>query len=207
MRDMLFQLELDKRDPRVQRDLEDVHELHRSVWSMFGRCLWVIDRQAAKLTVRHNSGVGIQLTPGYVRTAKCEIEDYSDLAIGDVVGFALAAVPTKKVGTALKNEREAGIRRNGRRVPVDPVEWLRTKLHDNGCELVDLESITRETAHGTRRGSLLTFAGVRYTGWLRIKNIDQLLHSLVLGIGPAKGYGYGLLLLDMRSVWHACVHD
>jgi len=174
---------------------------------MFGRCLWATDRQTAKLIARHNSGVGIKLTPGYVKTAECISEDYSSLGVGDVVGFELTAVPTKKVGTALKSENEQGIRHNGRRMPVDAVKWLRTKAIGIGCELVDIENMTQETVRGTRRGSPLTFASVRYTGWLRIKDADQLLRSLVLGVGPAKGYGFGLLLLDMGGVWHACVHD
>lgn len=183
---MLLRLELNRQDPRVRRDLSDVHELHRSVWSMFGRCLWAVDRRRAVLTVRRSSGVGVTLTPGYVKTAKCIVEDYSILKPDDVLGFRLTATPTKK--------------QDGRRVPADPTGWLHRKAPEFGCEVLGIKSIARETVHGRRQGALLTFVSVTYAGWLRIRDTDRLIHGLIRGVGPAKGYGHGLLLLDMRGI-------
>lgn len=124
------------------------------------------------------------------------------LRSGQRLRFRLQANPTKKIETTTKEERLAGApKRNGRRVPVPSNgsqlrDWLETRADRCGFDLADHLTIetgyvyvnkTHEATGGHRLRSVV------YEGVLRITDMDRFASAMACGIGPAKGFGFGLL--------------
>ncbi|MCX7963084.1 MAG: type I-E CRISPR-associated protein Cas6/Cse3/CasE [Candidatus Sumerlaea chitinivorans] len=124
---------------------------------------------------------------------------------GQKLRFRLEANPTKKVGTIAKSERErmesmglslpAG--RHGRRVPADPSEWIRERADQHGFRLLDEPTIQTgwmlvraDNGHGKPDTKLFS---ARYDGTLEVTDPIRFKDAVVKGIGPAKGFGFGLL--------------
>lgn len=116
--------------------------------------------------------------------------------------FRLQANPTKKIETRTKEERLAGApKRNGRRVPVPSNDgqlrdWLGSRADRCGFDLADHLTIktgfvyvnkTHEATGGHRLRSVV------YEGVLRVTDTDRFANAMACGIGPAKGFGFGLL--------------
>lgn len=117
-------------------------------------------------------------------------------AAGQLFRFRLMANPTRKVETKTGPD---GRRRNGKRVPVfahQLLDWLARRAERAGFAL-DADSVTVQAGYvyvgkaGNGAGERLRSA--RYDGTLRITNVARFGDALAGGIGPAKGYGFGLL--------------
>ena len=114
--------------------------------------------------------------------------------------FSLLANPTRKV----RAENEDGSRRkNGRRVPLtrreDLVGWLCGKAEQGGFT-IDAESVrviprAREFFHKDKR-SHGTHAAVEFQGALTVTDPALFRATVAAGIGSAKAFGFGLLVLD-----------
>ena len=112
--------------------------------------------------------------------------------------FRLCANPTKKTGTTLKSERENGLKRNGRRVPLgegEALSWLRRKLTEAGAEVVECRVKRRYEKTGYRQGKRISFLSMDFVGRLWIRDLSTFQEAPRKGFGPAKAYGHGLLLL------------
>lgn len=139
---------------------------------------------------------------------------YGGLKNGALLVFSLKANPTRKTGSSLKSEREAGLpRSNGRRAFLvgeeEQAAWLRRKGEQHGFEVLsagvdeavpDVAIASGERVLGHRSSTAgasgdLTFGAVTFHGRLRIVNRERFLQALAVGIGPGKAYGFGLLLL------------
>lgn len=225
----LSRLILDPRSPAVRRDLADRNGLHRSVMCAFPAVEGDDARGRLEVLFRIESGddgrglrlfvqsAGIpdwsRLSHGYLLSVPenpaCRPLEaaYERLNDGAVLSFTLAANPTRKVGTTLKSEREAGRKENGKRVPIrDPlqqVEWLVRKGERGGFELLVSErsgspnvALREEPmVRGRRSGAGLSLCCVVYQGHLRISNREAFLETLRGGLGPGKAYGLGLMLI------------
>ncbi|MHB0979854.1 MAG: type I-E CRISPR-associated protein Cas6/Cse3/CasE [Thermoleophilia bacterium] len=234
----LSRLMLDSRSPAVRRDLADRHGLHRSVMCAFPDVEGDEARGRLGVLFRIESGDGGRGLRLYVQSA--EVPDWSRLSEGyllsvpenpacrpleaayeclkdgAVLSFTLAANPTRKVGTTLKSEREAGHKENGKRVPIrDPlqqVEWLVRKGEQGGFELLpserngspDVALREEPMVRGRRSGTGLSLCCVVYRGHLRISNREAFMETLRGGVGPGKAYGLGLMLIaPAHSLGHA----
>jgi len=122
-----------------------------------------------------------------------------ELAAGMPLRFSLRANVTKKVDTKSVD----GVRRNGRRVSLqtdaERLAWLQRKGTQHGFDIalpaMDV-SIAREgRAHGQRGGKELTFDTTRFSGTLVVRDVGAFGTGIAHGIGPAKAYGCGLLLI------------
>lgn len=225
----LSRLMLDPRSPAVRRDLADRHGLHRSVMCAFPDVEEDEARSRLGVLFRIESGDGGRELRLYVQSTEAPDwsrlpEDYllgvpenpacrpleaahERLQEGTTFAFTLTANPTRKVGTTLKSEREAGCKKNGRRAPIrDPlqqIEWLVRKGEQGGFELLPSDRTglpdvaVREEAmiRGRRSGSGVSFSGVVYQGHLRISNREAFMETLRGGVGPGKAYGLGLMLI------------
>ena len=141
-------------------------------------------------------------------------ERYASLSAGRILRFRLRANATEKRGTALKSERQAGEHRNGRRVPLpqeELVAWLIRKGEVSGFRPVEVAARRGELpapavrtlrppdVHGWRRSvdgapaRRLSFSPALFEGILEVTDPDRFKSALERGIGPAKGYGFGLL--------------
>lgn len=137
---------------------------------------------------------------------------------GQRLRFRLRANPTKKVGTWSKAERLATDRnthtKNGHRLALlreeEQLTWLLHKAEPGGFRIPGqwIHQSDRKVAnfrveitpegwlhcgkHGHNEGRLFS---VRFEGLLEVTDPDRFAQTLAEGIGPAKGFGFGLLSL------------
>ena len=121
---------------------------------------------------------------------------------GQLLRFRLEANPTKRLRKDSQNERGEPIGEKwiGKRVPV-PVskleDWLARRAERNGFGLREVMSaqpgyiyVNKEAKAGT--GHRLCV--VRYEGLLEVVDPQTFREKAIIrGIGPAKGFGFGLL--------------
>ncbi len=117
--------------------------------------------------------------------------------VGQRLAFILTANPIKMIVDA---DREAKPAKNSDKVRVpliredDQRTWLRRKL--SGAAEIEVVTVVRQPPvlfrKGNRGGKLVT---VTFEGVLRVLNPTLLLGLLENGVGPAKGFGCGLLLV------------
>ncbi|MCX7624648.1 MAG: type I-E CRISPR-associated protein Cas6/Cse3/CasE, partial [Candidatus Sumerlaeaceae bacterium] len=135
-----------------------------------------------------------------------------------IYSFELVANPTRKIATLTKSERLAqqpvrsGVTKNGKRVPVAPdqwVPWLQKQAQEKGFQLCGQPQVSpfyyrfRKTS-AAHEGKILT---VRYRGLLKVIDPNKFEEALVSGIGPAKGFGCGLLTLSENTSAEAAANE
>ena len=112
--------------------------------------------------------------------------------------FQLCANPTKKV--AVQNQ-DKNFKKNGRREPLrtreDLVSWISRKGEQGGFE-VDrgtLRVVPRGREYFERKGQRGLHTAVEYQGVLSVKDSDRFYEAFTRGVGSAKGFGFGLLMV------------
>lgn len=212
----LTRLRLDPASPAVQRDLRDPQELHRTVMSAFpnqeeagveARAFFSVlhrlefDRRTGQvlLYVQSKAAPDWSSLPSGYDLAEAGVKPvgglYDRIGVGQVLRFRLRANPTRKVDTKSGPD---GVRRNGRRVPLNGVEaqvvWLARKAEQHGFTLVQATVAatgTTERVHSYTTGR--TFQGVLYEGRLVVRDPERFREALAGGVGPGKAFGFGLL--------------
>jgi CRISPR system Cascade subunit CasE len=112
--------------------------------------------------------------------------------------FSLVANPAKKIRTFLDGQRT----KNGKRVPLtnpaDQIGWLARKAAAAGfrVDLDTLQAIPRGREAFMRQGVPGTHAAVEFRGALTVLDREAFLAAFPRGIGPAKAFGFGLLVLS-----------
>jgi CRISPR system Cascade subunit CasE len=121
---------------------------------------------------------------------------WAQLAVGARYRFRLTASPAR----AVRDRRAGSTGSRGRspRIPVtDPTEqidWLTRVLHDAAdLNRVHVSTPTRTAGRRGRRTVVLT--SVTFHGDLTVLDPCRLRHHAILGIGPDKMYGNGLLVI------------
>ncbi len=124
--------------------------------------------------------------------------------------FSLVANPTRKL--AIRDETGAR-KKNARRVPIvhrddtpDPhtgklqpglLTWLARKGGDHGFvfDPAQVRTIPRSRQYFIKVGQLGLHTGVEFQGMLRVTDREKLRHAFSHGIGSAKAFGFGMLVL------------
>jgi CRISPR system Cascade subunit CasE len=112
--------------------------------------------------------------------------------------FQLCANPTKKV---TKLASDGSPTKNGRRVPLrtreELVAWLRRKGAEGGFSVDEgtLSSFPRGRGYFEKNGQRGLHSAVEFQGVLTVDNPTNFHGSFTRGIGPAKAFGFGLLLI------------
>lgn len=116
---------------------------------------------------------------------------------GQRLGFLLTANPIKTI-TDAQREAKPGKVSEKCRVPLireaDQRDWLARKLAD-AAEIADASLLPHAPMYfrkGNRPGKLAT---VTFSGVLTVLHSERLTELLENGVGPAKGFGCGLLLV------------
>lgn len=116
---------------------------------------------------------------------------------GQRLGFLLTANPIKTI-TDMQREAKPGKTSEKCRVPLireaDQRDWLTRKLAD-AAEIADASLLPHAPIYfrkGNRGGKLAT---VTFNGMLTVRHPERLMELLENGVGPAKGFGCGLLLV------------
>lgn len=186
--------------------IRDTYDWHQRVWQAFGGrdgqsrdFLIRVDRkeEAFRVLILSRS---IPAKPDW-----CPTDCFGTKAIPDDFfaharyRFSLLANPTKK----LRVDTASGTRKkNGRRIPLtkreDLIAWLQRKAETGGFGINanSLRTIPRGreffhkagTAHGTH-------TAVEFQGELTVANPAQFRATVAAGIGSAKAFGFGLIVL------------
>jgi CRISPR system Cascade subunit CasE len=205
------------RSPQARRDLALVYELHRTLLRAFpdkadggpGRVLFRVDLPrdtgtAVVLVQSEKPPDWSLLRPDYL-TRPAESKPFEPtFTVGQRLAFRLRANPTCKTGTLSKSDRLAGrSKSNGRRLGLlregQQREWLVRKAEAGGFRVLGVTVVPEGFAHGSKdAGGVrvgLSLLAVRFDGLLGVTDPGRFLQTLREGIGPAKGFGFGLLSL------------
>jgi CRISPR system Cascade subunit CasE len=112
--------------------------------------------------------------------------------------FRLLANPTA-VKTTLKDDGEKDKSRLGLFKEEDQRAWLTKKLEAGGAKLVSVvimpRGLQKSGKNPAKDEHAATHLAVLFEGVLQTQDAEQLKRTVEGGIGPAKGYGFGLLSL------------
>lgn len=89
--------------------------------------------------------------------------------------------------------------RTRKRLPVPEtglLDWLRRKLADAGATVQEASVMSRENITSSSRDVAYVHTSTRFVGSLQVMDADALIRAYVGGIGPAKGFGFGMLRLS-----------
>ncbi|MGC7096773.1 type I-E CRISPR-associated protein Cas6/Cse3/CasE [Amycolatopsis lurida] len=174
-----------------------------------GRVLWRLDQPPHRALLYLLSPHEPDLThlveeAGWPATHTWDTRDYAPLldrlATGQRYAFRLTANPTFSRSTET-DTRTRG-RRLGHVTATQQTDWLLARTERHGFTVADTEfkepdlALTSRTTHKFKReGHDVTIATATFNGTLTVTDPATLRHALTHGIGPAKGYGCGLLTL------------
>ncbi len=186
--------------------IRDSYDWHQHLWHCFpGRdgatrdFLVRIDEKEETYRV-----LILSRTPA-TRPAWCPSDNFATKPVPDTFftqtdyAFSLMANPTKKIRSNAAGERT----KNGRRVPLttreDLLAWLERKAAGSGF-VVDPESTQtvprgREYFHKDTPRTQGLHAAVEFRGRLRVTDPVAFRAAVASGIGSAKAFGFGLLVL------------
>jgi len=186
---------------QVLRDLSNPYEMHRTIMRGFpgkakggpGRILFRVEPTAPD-------------EPPVVLVQSDKTPDWSDLlARADY----LLDAQTKEVRLSLRAGQRLrfrlranpAVKRDGRRHGLlkedDQQRWLQRKAEQAGFAPVDFAVRRKDRLHSRKRADGETMAqthlAVDFEGVLKVNDPDALVKAIAAGIGPAKGFGFGLL--------------
>jgi len=186
--------------------IRDSYDWHQHLWQAFpGR-----DGAARDFLVRIDEKeeayrvLILSRTPA-ARPAWCPGDNFATKPVPEAFfahpayAFSLLANPTKKIRSNTTGERT----KNGRRVPLttreDLLAWLERKAAASGF-VIDAESTQtvprgREYFHKDKPLTQGLHAAVEYRGRLRVTEPVAFRAAVASGIGSAKAFGFGLLVL------------
>ena len=233
----LSRLELNPLNRKVMRDVSDCQDLHRTILKGFPQTTSQANPRSSfnvlyRMEIGRNIIIYVQSTiePDWSyllqehyllfseqgNPAVKRIDEHlARIREGMVLRFRLLANPTRKVKTNNKIERLAGIKNNGKRLPIhsfeDQIGWLKTKGESGGFKLLSIKAapdVSNVVCNGSnvtigfrpkkvsipdRKFDRLTFKGVIFEGYLEVSDRNQFLGTITQGIGSGKAYGFGLL--------------
>lgn len=194
-----------------------------------GRILWRVDRTDAGVFVYITAGLAPDWTSleeqaGWPDSPTNTVRSYQpfldSLDEGQRFAFRLTANPTHSART----NPDGRLKRLGHVTVGHQESWLLEKSARNGFEIptftvpCDSQAVPEPAFQVTRRQVLsfsrrdhegklgrVTLTQAEYEGLLVVTNRDQIVHALTSGIGPAKGYGCGLLTLASAPSGQALV--
>lgn len=225
----LTRLVMDVTAQGARRDLKNCQELHRTVMSAFANTdaqdarrhydilyrlvpyggskyiLYVQSMAKPQVSRWLNKGYLYPLQEGNILLKISNPTSF--IKEGMLLNFDLLACPSKITGTSTKQERLNGNRRNGQRVPLrtaeERLEWLTRKAEAGGFKLLETWEAGNHTTYGTNKSNKkgkMYHVGVHFLGTLIVTDCEKFILAMQHGIGPAKAYGYGLLMVKQYSV-------
>jgi CRISPR system Cascade subunit CasE len=204
----LSKLAPDLRHGHVRRDLANPYDLHRTLLRAFpaaaeggpGRVLFRVElpRTGAPfiLVQSDKEPKWAALHTGYCVAGHPKPVGDVAFAPGQRLLFRLRANPAKRAGKSAIDPRWVG-KRVGLQREDDQAGWLVRKAAEGGFVVrrQDFRVIPEPKVTGWKGGHALHFQAVRFEGVLQVTDPDRFLETVRNGIGPAKGFGFGLLSL------------
>lgn len=220
----LSKLTLHLGNRRVLKELANCYELHRTIMKAYSanfaqeeRILFRLengdDTAARQVLVQSTTMPDWQVLPPLYLVEPAQVKPYTPvISTGQVLTFRLLANPTKRI-TLPAEERGAG--RTTKRVRLckdeEHIHWLERKAAVHGFRLIGVRSTEQPDVIGySRKGGSsgngeegdderpyqkITFQAVLFDGVLEVSDAQIFCDAVKNGIGPAKGFGFGLLSL------------
>lgn len=200
----LTKIELGLSNPGTRAALRDTQKMHRLVTGFFGtQCgegeiLFRSRVRGAVVELYLYSAQPVdpdRLLPDMKLIAQRDVTLWLEgMENGTVLGFQLETMPFKKTAEAgAKNSRRRALRTQQERNA-----WLNRKAEQNGFRILSVEEAAGEkltARHPIENGGSLTVDSWIYTGRLCVTDAEAFRLAVRRGIGPAKAYGLGMLLL------------
>lgn len=207
----LSRLILNPRSRRVQKELSDPYQMHRSVMRAFPddldaeeeRVLFRVDapRAGGPLTLLVQSRIKPDWSwlgqddgaRGYLAATEEPNPSVKEFAPrfqrGQLLAFRLRGNPT--------------IKRKGKRLGLyrdqEQIDWLTHKAEQSGFRLLSArtanETVVGGVVHSGWQQDQLRLLSVQFDGLLEVVDPQLFLRALESGIGSGKGFGFGLLSL------------
>jgi CRISPR system Cascade subunit CasE len=219
----LSRLTLNPRNRRVQKELANPYELHRTLMSAFPEELPAGERILFRVDVDDATGIptvllqshtapdwawlGDPRANGYLLRAPESKPFELTFTPGQTLTFRLRANPTEKRWLPKAKDDPTG-EKKPMRVGLCATEeqsaeerqraWLERKGVDGGFRALSVAIITEGKVYGRTSGETrhaLQFDAVRFEGVLQVIDPDKLWATVQQGVGPGKGLGFGLLSL------------
>lgn len=220
----LSKLSLTSRNRRVLKELANRYELHRTIMRAFSanmaqeeRILFRLEKGAhtedTLLLVQSTTMPDWQLIQQDYLLDDAQVKPYDPyIAAGQILIFRLLANPTKRITLPAEEEgQEKTTKRVGLVKEEDQLLWLERKAAAHGFRLIGVRSARQPDVIGYTRKSRfstapedesrenyyqkITLQAVQFDGVLEVKDTQAFYDAVVKGIGPAKGFGFGLLSL------------
>jgi CRISPR system Cascade subunit CasE len=211
----LSQLILNPRNRRVQKEIADRYQLHRSIMRAFPDDLDATEERVLFRVDEQHRGGDLRLLvqsltmPDWTWLAEPDARGYLlpvsrpnpalkpfelDLAPGQRLAFRLRANPTARRRLSDGSRKRVGLCRE-----EEQLEWLERKAERGGFRVLSVRTSHASEVHGwvQRNGTVhrLTLLSVQFDGLLRVQDPDQVRETVRQGIGSAKSFGFGLLSL------------
>jgi CRISPR system Cascade subunit CasE len=215
----LSRLILNPRNRRVQREIANPHELHRSVTAAFSGRSGAGERVLFRLETHPHATAFVLLVqslnqPDWSWLHEPDAQGYLlptpllpagihtnlqskpfelELSRGQTLAFRLRANPTVKRTVDGQKKRQGLYQEEEQRA------WLARKAEQGGFDLLGVRTSREEMLEGhlQRNGNrhALRFLAVQFDGVLQVRDPARLHTTVKRGIGSAKGFGFGLLSL------------
>jgi CRISPR system Cascade subunit CasE len=210
----LSRLILNPRSRRVQREVAEPYQMHKSLMRCFpdglnrerDRVLFRVETtlRTGALTVLlqsvlepkwgwldDNGARGYLLRPPETKTFDLHLPP------GQALAFRLRANPTVKRKVEVNGELKP--KRHGLFREEDQIAWLRRKGERGGFRVLAARTGGQDTVNGTIRRDgdrhKLNLLAVQFDGLLQVTDPDRLRETVRQGVGSGKGLGFGLLSL------------
>ncbi len=203
----LSKLILETANPIALRAMGDLHALHRLVLKGYpdaenggtGRVLFRLE------TPRSPREQPVLLVQSEVEPDWSPLERIAciqgprqwgpEVILHQRLRFRLRATPTKTT-TFGPETAHPGHRRIGLFTEEEQRQWLTRKADENGFSItaVSLRKIGWQSGRKTG-GGVITHHSIEYDGVLQVLSPEKVIDAVISGIGPAKGFGFGLLSL------------
>lgn len=206
----LSKLTLNPHSRQVQRELANSYQLHRTIMSGFPATLPDDERVLYRLDTEPRSGELTLLVqsihePDWSPLVVADQKRYlhampetpkqfePDLPTGSFLRFRLRANPT------IKKQRDD--HKNGNRVPLlreeEQTAWLDRKSEQHGFRVLQVQVTGKDELCGWKKeennSHKLQFYTVQFDGVLQVTDRERFIAAVAQGVGPAKGFGCGLL--------------
>jgi CRISPR system Cascade subunit CasE len=215
----LSRLILNPRNRRVQKEVAQPYQMHRSLMGAFSdnlkpgddRVLFRLEtaRTGAltllvqSLTLPDWSWLAEPNARGYllpVDKPNPAVKSFDiNLAIGQVLAFRLRANPTVKRRFDEETHKRVGLYRE-----EEQIEWLKRKGEQGGFRVLSVRTSNQDTINGYIRRDeerhKLKLLAVQFDGLLQVTDPDRLCDTVRRGVGSGKGLGFGLLSLARPPV-------
>jgi CRISPR system Cascade subunit CasE len=210
----LSRLILNPRNRRVQKEIAQPYQMHRSLMRAFPddlkegneRVLFRLETARTgdltllvqSLTLPDWSWLAEPEARGYllpVDKPNPAVKSFDiNLAIGQVLAFRLRANPTVKRRFDEETHKRVGLYRE-----EEQIEWLKRKGEQGGFRVLSVRTSNQDTINGYIRRDeerhKLKLLAVQFDGLLQVTDPDRLCDTVRRGVGSGKGLGFGLLSL------------